>query len=136
MSLYVPFRKGSLLIPAGSCQHLHIICNDPVFYPALAKECFLAVNISSIDPIIQYDTTCILKDGDHPFIKHDSYVYYRKADIFGATTTERMVAEGDISLHDPFCDVIFEKILAGFYQSNEVKPKILKFFQKYCTHTE
>ncbi len=133
MSIYKPFRRGSLLIPSGPCLHLHVICNDPIFYPALAKECFLAVNISSIDPILQYDPSCILKAGDHPFIKHDSYVYYRKADIFGATTTARLVAEGEISLHDPFTDVVFEKILNGFYQSKEVRPKMLKFFQRYCS---
>ena len=104
-----------------------------MFYPALLKECFLAVNISSIDSFIQYDATCILKTGDHPFVKHDSYVYYRKADIFGATTTARLVAEGEISSHDPFSDVVFEKILDGFYQSKEVRPKVLKYFQKYCS---
>lgn len=133
MSIYKPFRKGSLLIPSGPCLHLHVICNDPVFYPSLAKECFLAVNISSIDPIIQYDPSCILTAGHHRFIKHDSYVYYRKADVFGATTTSRLVAEGEISLHDPFSDAVFEKILDGFYQSKEVRPKIFNFFQRYCS---
>ena len=135
MSLYKPFRKGSLLIQSGPCLHLHAICNDPVFYPLLAKECFLAVNISSIDPVIQYDPSCILTVGNHLFIKHDSYVYYRKADIFGSTTTARLVAEGEISLHDTFTDAVFEKILDGFYKSKEVRPKIFKFFQRYCFGT-
>jgi len=132
MSLYVPFRKGSLLIPTGSCQHLHVICNDPVFYPALAKDCFLAVNISSIKPLVSYDTCCILKPGEHSFITHDSFVYYKKADIFGATTVSRSIAEGDITIHDPFDDTVFDKILLGFNISKEVRPKIKKFVELYC----
>ena len=36
------------------------------------------------------------------------------------------------SLHDPFSDVVYEKILDGFYQSKEVRPKIMKYLQKYC----
>ncbi|MFM8333248.1 MAG: hypothetical protein ACKN9T_16335 [Candidatus Methylumidiphilus sp.] len=132
MNLYVPFRKGSLLIPTGPCQHLHIICNDPVFYPAKATLCFLAVNISSIDPLLTHDASCILKPGDHPFITHDSFVYYKKADIFGATTTARRIAEGDITIHDPFDDAVFERILTGFSLSKEALPKIKKFVQTYC----
>lgn len=132
MSQYVPFRKGSLLIPTGPCLHLHVICNDPVFYPAMAKECFLAVNISSIDPLIPHDKSCILNPGDHPFIMHDSFVYYKKADVFGATTTARRIAEGDIAIHDPFNEVVFEKILSGFFISKEVRPKIKKFVEPYC----
>jgi hypothetical protein len=135
MSRYVPFRKGSLLIPTGPCHHLHIICNDPVFYPTMGKECFLAVNISSIDPFLEYDASYILKPGDHAFITHDSFVYYRKADIFGATTTARKIAEGDIMTHDPFDDAVFDKVLSGFYASKEVRPKIKKFVELYCCLT-
>lgn len=125
-------RKGTLLIPTGPCHHLHVICNDPVFYPVLTKECFLAVNFSSIEPCIDCDTTCILHPGDHPFIKQESYVYYRKADIFGATTTSRLIVEGEIVAHTPCSDAVFEKILAGFLRSREVRPKIKTYLEKYC----
>lgn len=129
---YTPVRKGTLLIPTGPCYHLHIICNDPVFYPTITKECVLAVNISTIDPCIDYDKTCLLNVGDHPFIKHESYVYYRKADIFGASSIARSVADGTFSTHAPFDDPVFDRVLAGFTASNEVRLKIRRFYENYC----
>lgn len=132
MKANLPFRKASLLIPTGPCHHLHIICNDPVFYPAKVKDCVLAVNISSISTGIEYDASCVLTQGEHPFIKSPSYVYYRKADIFGANSISLNIANGSFTLHESFDDLIFEKILSGFAISNEVRPKIKKFYQQYC----
>ncbi len=132
MSLYLPCRKGSILIPTGPCDHLHVICNDPVFYPALVKECVLAVNLSTVNEYIDYDKTCILKYDEHPFLKHDSYVYYRKADIFGVNSISRCIADGSFSTHDPFDEDVFEKILSGFSVSKEVRPKIRAFYNTFC----
>ncbi len=101
MNLGNPFRKGTILIPTGPCNHLHIICNNPVFYPKLAKECVLAVNISTVTTDIPYDISCVLNTGDHPFINRQSYVYYRKADIFGATAVAKNVAVNPSSAADP-----------------------------------
>ena len=132
MSPYTPTRKGILLIPTGPCYHLHIICNDPVFYPFKIKECVLVVNISTVDPRIDYDETCLLNVGDHPFIKHESYVYYRKADILGAGSIARSVADGTFSTHAPFDDPVFNRVLAGFTASKEVHLKIRRFYENYC----
>lgn len=125
-------RKGTILIPTGPCDHLHVICNDPVFYPRLVKDCVLAVNLSTVNALIDCDNTCILKIGDHPFIKHDSYILYRKADIFGVNSISRSVDDGSFSTHQPFNDIAFEKILAGFAISKEVRPKIKSFYNKFC----
>ncbi len=34
----------------------------------LGKECVLVVNISSIKPDTPHDNTCVLGEGDHPFL--------------------------------------------------------------------
>ena len=132
MNLGNPFRKGTILIPTGPCDHLHIICNNPVFYPKLAKECVLAVNISTVTTDIPYDISCILNTGDHPFINRQSYVYYRKADIFGATAIAKNVADGSFTTHQPIDDTVFSKVLLGFSISDEVTPKIRQFYKSYC----
>lgn len=129
---FVPARKGTILIPSGPTDHLHFICSDPVFYPYLAKECLLLVNISTVDPDLETDSACILQAGDHPFIRHNSYVYYRKADIFGVDSVSRNVAEGNFIAHAPCTDDIFQRILDGFAISEEVKPKIRSFYERYC----
>jgi hypothetical protein len=127
-----PARKATLLIPSGSTNHLHFICCDPVYYPNKVKDCVLLVNISTIDVLLAHDPTCILQPGDHPFIRHPSYVYYRKADIFGADSISRSVAEGDFIIHQPCEEEPFSRILSGFDASDEVRLKIKNFYSKYC----
>ncbi|MCW7547751.1 hypothetical protein OO184_07330 [Photorhabdus sp. APURE] len=125
-------RKRSLLIPSGYTDHLYIICCDPVFYPKKTKTCFLAVNISSLKPDIPYDRTCILNCGDHPFIRHPSFVFYGRADIFGSVTVEQHMSAGDIKIHEPCGDSVFNRILSGFDISPHVTLEIRNFYKKYC----
>lgn len=129
---YTPTRKGSLLIISGPVEHLYFICNDPVFFPAKASDCFLAVNITSIKPEIQHDTTCVVVPGDHPFVVRPSYAYYEKAEIFGAETTRRRVATGDYKTHHSCSDQLIDRVIAGFTTSPFVSPKIRKYAEKYC----
>ncbi|MGL5289544.1 MAG: hypothetical protein ACRC9N_08675 [Aeromonas sp.] len=125
-------QRGTLLIPSGSTNHLFFVCNAPVFYPRNTKESFLAVNISSITPEIEHDQTCILDAGDHPFVCHPSFVYYRKADVFGAATVSEQIAAGDIQTHAICEEKTFSRILAGFDLSPHVTPMIRNFYRKYC----
>jgi len=128
----LPYRKGSVLIDSGSCKHLHVICNDPVHHPALGCYTVLAVNITSVNPALEYDASCVLQAGEHPFIKHDSYVYYRKADLFNADKMEQAINDGEFQIHHDFTDATFAKILKGFEISPEVSYKIQRFYEKHC----
>lgn len=129
---YQLLRRGTIMIPTGPCYHLHVICNDPVFYPRTQKDSVLLVNISTVNPLINYDQTCLLNAGDHPFIKHESYVYYRKADIFGTHSIQRSIADGSFIADAPFRQEVFEQILSGFSTSREVSLKIKRFYENYC----
>ncbi len=132
MTEYSPTKKGTVLIPSGSKDHLHFICSDPVFYPRTGKESVLVVNISSIKPDIEHDTSCVLDVGDHPFITHPSYVYYLKADIFSTENIARNVADGYFDTHEDCGDKTFTRILAGFEISDDVRPKPFRFYEKHC----
>ncbi|WP_216822556.1 hypothetical protein [Shewanella sp. WE21] len=92
----------------------------------------LAVNITSITPVIPHDQSCILKAGDHEFVKHDSYVYYRKADIFSAEKIVNALNDGSFIIHADFDEDTFGKILNGFEVSTEVSYKNKRFYEKYC----
>ncbi|CDL79283.1 conserved hypothetical protein [Xenorhabdus cabanillasii JM26] len=95
------------------------------------KECFLAVNLTTIYPDIQYDDTCILNIGDHPFVKHRSYIFYKKAELLGVGTVTSQIIAGDIRVSEPCYDDVFDRILKGFNISSHVAPKIRKFYNKY-----
>lgn len=125
-------KKGTILIPSGPTKHLHFVCSDPVFYPRVGKECVLLVNISSINGDIIHDSTCELNVGDHPFITKPSYVYYKKAELFGSENIERNVAAGEFQIHAPCDEDVFKRILKGFDASDDVSRKVYNFYEKYC----
>ncbi|WP_025672779.1 hypothetical protein [Salinivibrio socompensis] len=126
-------KKGTILIPSGGVKHLHFVCSDPVFYPKYTKESVLVVNISSVPQDEQwYDSTCVLYAGDHPFVKYPSYVYYRKADIFGADNVQQRIDDGTFDVHQVCPDDTFSRILAGFDISEDVSAKAHHFYEKYC----
>lgn len=129
---FKPLKKGTILVLSGPVEHLHFICSDPVFYPRNGKASFLAVNLSSINTGIYHDPTCVLTPGDHPFVHHNSYIYYAKADIFGEVTVAQQVAQGDIEVHQPCSDAVFTRILAGFAHSPHVRPVIRTFYERHC----
>jgi hypothetical protein len=128
---FVPTRKGTVLIPTGRVKHLHFICNDPVFHAGLGRDCVLVVNISSVDEDEPYDQTCTLDVGDHPFVKHKSYVYYKEAEILVADNVTRSVAEGNFAVHEVCSDETFRRVIDGFDVSDEVRIKIHRFYEKH-----
>lgn len=129
---FTPLQKGTILILSGPTEHLHFICSNPAFNPKTGRNGFLAVNLSSINPGLPYDPTCVLTLGDHPFVRHDSYIYYAKADIWGEVTTAQQVAQGAIRVHQPCGDAVFQRILDGFAHSPHVRPNIRTFYQRHC----
>jgi len=89
MTLFVPFRRATLLIPSGSNQnlerkHLFVLLTDPIETKDFDEKHVLLVNITSVPEGLPYDSTCVLKIGEHRFVKHDSYVFYAKARIESA----------------------------------------------------
>lgn len=125
------FKKGTLLIPTGPVKHLHIVMNDPVFFPELGYVAVLVVNISSIKSGQSYDESCILQPGLHPFITCDSYVYYKDAAILRVPRILERMQLGEISQHASVSESVFTEILAGFDKSKHVKQKIKRFIRKY-----
>ena len=118
------FRKGTLLIPTGPAKHLHIIMNDPVYSLEHQKKCVLVVNISTIKDGLPYDHTCTLASGDHPFIRHSGYVYYKGAEVVSAPRLIDRISLGEVNIMEPVSDSIYIRVLEGFGISKFVAFKI------------
>ncbi len=78
MSLFVPFKRATLLIPSEPAndsdrKHLFVLLTDPIEAPGFEGKQVLLVNIASVPNGFSYDSTCVLKPGEHRFIKHESY---------------------------------------------------------------
>ena len=68
-------------IPSGPTgSHLFVVICEPCVVDCYGvRPHIILVGITTVYPTIPYDNACLLRVGDHPFIEHDSYIYYRYA---------------------------------------------------------
>jgi len=125
----MPVRKGTLFMPSGGTDHLHVVMNDPVYDPIAGHELVLVASVTSIYPDRHYDPTCLLKVGDHPFVRHDSYISYRHAELLRVDGLSAKIASGEVSRSHPVSDALFQSILAGFGASDFVVKKVERFIR-------
>lgn len=133
MSLFVPFKRATLLIPSGpehdpDRKHLFVLLTDPIESPDFLGKQVLLVNIATVPDRLPYDATCIIQPAEHRFIKHESYVFYAKARIEAANALLRGVKSGQLIPHDIMDHALVQRISDGLYQSPHTSPKILRFY--------
>ena len=97
-------------------QHLWVIVSDPSAY----QECVVIVNLSSSSNT-RYDPACDLKQGDHWFVKHPSFVYYRGAKVL----TSRQLEEANISHKTSVSSDVLARIRDGARKTNRL-PRHIK----------
>jgi len=134
MSLFVPYRRVTLLIPSGPAHdpnrnHLFILLTDPVPNSAGEKEVLL-VSIATVRAGLFHDPACILYPGDHPFIAHESYVHYGNARIEDAQKLVNGVRKGILAAKGLLDGAIFARVCHGLTTSRHTVPKILAFYQE------
>ena len=91
--------------------HLWKIISDPLIDP----ENVLIVNLTSLTP--DKDQSYILRQGDHPWIKHDTCVNYQDSQI---TTLKKLNAARDakaLILNEPLDPVVLKKIRDDSWKS-------------------
>jgi len=93
MSTPYSVKKGTALWIPGTGPphdpgrgHLFIILTDPC-----ANGKVLAVPVNSLTK--RSDKTCVLKQGEHARIKHDSFAAYYRAQQFSASVLEKQVGQ-------------------------------------------
>lgn len=126
---YVPYRKGTLLIPCGSAskldaKHLFVILTDKC-----SNSRHLLVNFATVPNSIEYDDTCIVEPGEHKFIQHRSYVYYRMARIEAADKLMRMVDSWYYKRQDDVSEELSTRMLQGMSESDFVPQHITQYCQ-------
>lgn len=91
----------------GVSAHLWIVVH--VHAPPL-DTCELAVLVNVTTWIPTGDGSCIVDPGDHPFIHHRSFLYYREA---------REVPVADITMrpHEPVSAALLSRVRRGLHAS-------------------
>ncbi|WP_089725378.1 hypothetical protein [Candidatus Thiosymbion oneisti] len=131
MKLFLPVRRATLLIPSGPVQdptrkHLFILLTDPRPDDRLT----LLVSISSVNPRIHHDGTCLLFVGDHTFIKRDSYVNFAQARIESVDKLEAGVREGILVPQGTIKGDVFARICRGLMESRFTPQKAKRFYEE------
>lgn len=134
MSLFLPLKRATLLIPSGpqgdqERKHLFILLTDP-YSDEAGKNCVLMVSLSTVRPGVPHDPTCILYAHDHAFVKRDSYVVYQKARLEEADKVLRGVKNGQLVPQAPMDSTVFARICKGLEDSRLTPTKLLTFYLK------
>lgn len=132
MNGWMAIRRATLLVPSGPAHdvnrhHLHIVLNDP----ALDKDGqtrVLIVSVTSIPTSQNYDSSCTLFPGEHPFVNKHSYVLYRKALLADPVDLENKVKTGEFIAKPLLDKKAFGYVIDGLIDSPYTTPAILKFF--------
>jgi hypothetical protein len=134
MSLFVPYRRATLLVPSGPAQdpdrkHLFIVLTDPVQVLDYAEKHSLLVGVTSLHADLPHDPACLLDAGDHDFIQHKSYVHYARARIELSQGILNGVKKGMLVPKATLEERIFAFVCRGIQQSRFTPPKILSFYE-------
>jgi hypothetical protein len=101
--------------------HLFVVLTDPS-----ADGMVLMVPICTA--ATKYDNTCIVGSGDHPFLKHKSYVAYYRLNTFKASVLEEQAKRGIVQFRGMLDDKIFALVCAGVESSRQAAPIYKKYY--------
>ncbi len=104
-----------LMVARDIPEHIYFVLNDPMDFDGCPKQSCLVVNAST--PHARSDGTCIIPAGCHPFIAHDSFIYYARANLETASQLEIRVAKGHCRDHQPIDSALVRKMLLGMVGS-------------------
>ena len=70
------------------------------------------------------DTTCRLSVGDHPFVTHDSYIFYRGAQVYPQRVLTVALQQGVLVSRAPAAPQLIARIRAGALTSRFTPGKV------------
>ena len=106
-------RGDTFLAPAGpqGWSHLWIVATEPLSTTTQA----VIVSITTLRNAV--DQTTILREGDHPFIEHDSPVHFGDAQIVLGSKIDSRIASGETENHACCTDKLIDEIEEGLWAS-------------------
>lgn len=108
--------------PGGpATPHLWIVVTQP------APESHSCAIVSVTTLRYSKDQTIILRPGDHPFIRHDSTVFYGDAMIVDARRLDAEIAAGLALKREACSRAILKLVQDGLIASPFTRPKVLRF---------
>lgn len=125
MTLFMPIKGTALLVPSGpgDYKHLFFLLTDPG-----SDKKNLIVNMTTYRQNVFVDNTCILNPGDHDFIKGQSFVEYRLAEIKDSQSIIDAVNNEEFIYKPPPSPAILKNICDGVCVSPFTPQKIKNYY--------
>jgi len=111
----------TIFIFSSERAHLWFVLTNPD-----ANDHVIAVMVCSIRDFS--DTTVILKEGDHPFIRHDSSVEYSIAKFLKVSKILSEMNKNKCHLEEDMSRKLLERVQKGLLDS----PYIVNMIRDYC----
>jgi hypothetical protein len=112
------------LVPSGpqnGHKHLFALMLDPVIVDGYGgAPCVLLACVTSVKDGLPNEDVCLLKQGDHPFIEHDSFVDYRFTRLEQVKHLETCLQEGVFIEKDPCSPELIKRIIQGALKSRRI----------------
>lgn len=131
--LFIPNQRATLLVPSGPShdsgrKHLFVLLTNPHDDGRGVRHNLMAP-LASYRPEKRHDPTCILHRGDHPFIRHDSYVAYRLMRLEPSDVILQQVKAGLLIPKEVMPEAAFRLICQGVACSGQTPVKLLRFYR-------
>lgn len=123
----MPIGKGSAIFLRDTYlreqvpEHLYFVISD-----ADMDGKVLLVNLTTDNG--HPDRSCVIKLGQHPFVKHQSVINYRDAREANLTAIEEAVQRGAVTTHISATDDLLAQIQTGARNSMHLKGKFKRFY--------
>lgn len=75
------------------------------------------------------DGSCILEAADHEFLRHKSWVMYRKTRVESAETLDNGVQTGLFKVKPDMSREVFARVCAGILDSPHTPRKMKRYYQ-------
>lgn len=134
MSQWSCHKGNTLLVPSGPQEgqrHLFALMLDPVVVDGYGtKPYVLLACVTSVKNSLPGDDSCLLSEGDHPFIEHDSFVDYRFTRMEQVDHVQARVQEGVFIEKEPCSPELIKRILQGALKSRRIRRDYKQIIEK------
>ena len=88
-------------------SHVWVVVSDPDVDPHRV----VIANMTTYT--IDREAACVLHPGDHPLVRHETCVNYRRAQVATNDGLDRLVARGSLRLRQPVSAEVLDRIREG-----------------------
>lgn len=111
---------GETILGLDAGQHLWVVLTSPD-----SDGNVVITNLTTHGQSPACGSHCVvIKPEEHAWLKHDSCIYYRRADFNPVQPLDTAKSKGTLNQADPMSDAVLTRIREGALQSRFVAPRL------------